>query len=437
MSNGNGGPQHVFRAPQIPFDIKCLVLASVGVLVLGVLNELLGAWFDAPNPIGQMVGLLGAEIGQIAFLGEGFLRGMTGVWDSAATVAGAEGAYGLQWYQAVLTGLAFFGVWAVFGGALLRTVSLRLTRDEPISFREALTFGGKNITTSLLAPVLVVALAAFFALCNAAAGAVASIYGLGSSILILVLFPLVLISSLLIILTLLGGIFGLPLMWAGISIERNGALEALSRAFSYIFARPLQFFFGYLLLFVLMSIVILVGTFFEGTTKETFRFFAWRGFQDVVADHAPAEPGMEAALSDRYRRKAAGIAELDNIKEAEWYDWLGFAWMWLLLNAVLVAFKGYAVHVFLGGTGSLYLQLRREVDGTDESEIFLEEEEAAPESPPPPEPPAEPELEVEPAVAADPGEAPPSEEAAGPGGEEETAGGESAPDTEEEPKQEE
>jgi hypothetical protein len=43
----------------------------------------------------------------------------------------------------------------------------------------------------------------------------------------------------------------------------------------------------------------------------------------------------------------------------------------------MLGFTGYAIYILLGGTVSLYLQLRKEVDGADESEIYppLEEDE--------------------------------------------------------------
>ncbi|MDH3590947.1 MAG: hypothetical protein OER88_03660, partial [Planctomycetota bacterium] len=43
--------------------------------------------------------------------------------------------------------------------------------------------------------------------------------------------------------------------------------------------------------------------------------------------------------------------------------------MWLFTHIFLLGFKGYALYLFFGGTLSLYLQLRYEVDGTDEEEI--------------------------------------------------------------------
>ena len=89
-----------------------------------------------------------------------------------------------------------------------------------------------------------------------------------------------------------------------------------------------------------------------------------------------SEPPAEMdVLEDDYRNarrtqeRAEGIAHLPNITRARWYDWLGFVWMWFTLGLFLLGFKGYAIHVLLGGSVSLFLRLRLEVDGVPEGEI--------------------------------------------------------------------
>ncbi|MHC4548685.1 MAG: hypothetical protein ACYTEZ_07890 [Planctomycetota bacterium] len=370
MSNGLGRPQGGFRAPRVPLDLRCVILAVFGYLaVLGV-DWVLARLMGVTSPVAQMVSLVAEQLGHIAFLGTAFRSAMAVIWGLAD--------YELAWWQAAITAFCFFAVWSIFGAALLRTAALRLSRDEPLSLRDALRFSTRNIVAFLLAPVLVLLFAAFFAGCNALAGLVLSIPLIGSSVLALILFPLVLISSLLIILALMGGVVGLPLMWAGIAVEQNGALEALSRAFSYIFARPFRFFFSYFLLFVLMSILMLAGGFFETTVKTTLQVGVVR---DALDDAIRKEPRPVDVLQDefldseRVTREAEGIRNIRNLQNASWWDWLGVFWMWLLLNIFLLGFKGYALYFFLGGTTSLYLQLRYEVDGTEEEEIYPESEE--------------------------------------------------------------
>jgi len=376
MSESHDTTFGVVRAPKVPFDLKGVTLAAAGFVALFLVNLALAAAWSAENPIGQLLQLFSRPIGRVAFLGDGYRVAMGAVWGGPG---GTLPLYELRWWQAVLTGALFFGVWSLFGGAVLRASALRLTRDETISLRQALSFSLRQLPQFLLAPVLVAAIALFFSFLNAAAGAVMSVWVIGSSILTIVLFPLVLISSLFVILTLLAGLVGLPLIWSGIAFECNGALEGLSRAFSYIFYRPFQFFLGYFLVFVFMSAILLVGIFFEDTAKTTVRAWMWRPeLKEAVS--RPAEPvhRLEGAYRDSQNVRSEGIANLRNISHADWKDVVGFFFMWLFLNVFLFGFKGYALYVMLGGTAWLYLQLRSEVDGTDPEEIHVEEEEAGP-----------------------------------------------------------
>lgn len=374
MSQGLDLPQAGFRAPRVPLDLRCVMLGAVAWLALRGVDVFLQWTLKATRPVAQLVDLVASQIGKVAFVGPAFRMGMTAIW--------GEQEFALTWWETLVTALLFLLVWSFFGAAILRTAALKLTRDEPLSLREALKFGGKNGPAFLLAPVLVILFAGFFVLCNALAGLLMSIPFVGSSLLAIVLFPLALISSLLVVLALLGGFVGLPLMWAGIAIEQNGPLEALSRSFSYIFARPFRFFFGYFLVFVVMSVVVVAGSHFERTVKETLKLGVWNDNLDTLISQKPAEPEVLVDAfqkAERPQREAEGIADIRNIERAGWTEYVGFFWMWLLLSAFKLGIRGYALYLFLGGTVSLYLQLRREVDGTEEEEIYPESEaDAAP-----------------------------------------------------------
>jgi hypothetical protein len=358
MTEGFEAPQTGFRAPRVPFDLRCILLGAAGYLVVMLADWILGLLFHVSSPV---QGLTAQLVGHL------------GVFGKSAT------GPALNWWQFTITLVVWISVWALFGAAILRAAALRLTRDEPLSLKDCLAFGGKNWLCYLRAPVLLALFAVFFILCNMLAGLVMSLWGVGSSILNLVLFPLVLISSLLVTFSVVVGAVAVPLMWAGIAVEQNGALEAVSRAFSYIFARPFRFLFGYALLFLLIAIVVFLAGHFEITVQQSLKAGIVRAELDNLVSYEKAmgdaldAPARDAPHVARWR---AGIANIRNIKEAPWYDTLGFAWMWILLSAFLMGFKGYAVYVFFGGTASLYLQLRQEIDGTEETEIYppLEDE---------------------------------------------------------------
>ena len=352
MSDGNQLPLGTFKAPRIPFDLRCVILAAFGYLVLLLVDRILGGLLDTTGCFAQVFGLMAVHLGSVAFIGEGFALAVNAVWGIAPCT--------LSWWQVLIAAVLFFSVWSLFGGALARTAALRLTRDAPISIRDALAFSATNFHRFLAAPVLVSLFAGFFFGCNVLAGAILAIPGIGSSILVLVLFPLVLLSSLMIILSVILGAVGVPLMWAGIATELTGPLDALSRTFSYIFARRFQFLFGYLMIFVLMSIVMLVGYYFEGTVEHSVQAGSWREGFDQMLELQDVETDPDAGT---------GIKGLVNIRNNAWWDWLGFAWMWFWLSLFLIGFHAYAIYVFLGGSVSLYLTLRHDVDGTREEEI--------------------------------------------------------------------
>jgi hypothetical protein len=342
MVNGTEGMLGHFRAPRIPFDLRCLLLAAGGFLVMGLVNEVLALLFGTENPLGYIFSRLAHELGRIAFFGEAFRYSIQSIRESAD--AGA-----LNWYQTLGTVLAFLAVWGIFGGAILRTCALRLTRDEPLTLKQGLAFGFGNVKDFVLAPALVALIVVVFALCNMLAGLLAGIPFLGTYLLVLIFVPMALISTLCLVLAFLGGVVGFPLMWSGLSVEVNGPLEAFSRAFSYLFARPLQFLFSYLLLFLLMSVVLFVGDHFQAAAQHT-----------IGAGMGVWSADLEAAVN-------GGGTDFTWIYQSAYW----VAWFMLAICGVL--FKGYAIYVFFGGSASLYLTLRREVDGTDEEEIFLGE----------------------------------------------------------------
>ncbi|MHC4940643.1 MAG: hypothetical protein ACYTHK_17010 [Planctomycetota bacterium] len=366
-------PYGSFRAPRVPLDLRCIGMGAAGWGVLQLADGWMARIFETERPISQLMGLLGGQLGRVAFLGDAFELTSGGLWGLAP--------YTMTWWQGAVAALIFFAVWAVFGGALLRIAALRFTRNEALRPKDALRFGFANAGTLLLVPILVALFALILGALNALAGLIMSLWFIGSSILALVLFPLALLSSVLLVMALIGGVLGLPLMWSGATVEQNGALESVSRTFSYVSARPFHFFFAYLLIFVVMSAVTVLEGFFEQTTKSTIQAGIVRTeLDEAISKPPPKVDTLEEPLRDdeAIRRRVRGIADLGNIGEVAWYDKPGFFWMWLLLSIFLLGFKGYAIYIFLGGSMSLYLLLRREVDGTHEDELAqLEDEEGA------------------------------------------------------------
>lgn len=395
-------PRTFFKMPRVPFDFRAVALAVLAYLVwwggAALLTKIAGG---GVNPCGAFLawfidlfrGLIVIDDLLRAFLGNVFGSGSPAAASTLETVLG---------------GVWFFAVWSFFGQAIRRTVALRIARDEGLSLLEALTFAARNWVHVLIAPLVVVALAGAFWVCNLAAGAAMSIPYLGG-ILALLLVPLAALSTLLMLLILLGGLMGLPLMGAAAAWERNGTLDALSRAFTYVFARPLQYFLNYFLIFAFTAIVLYVGNWFIFGLTKSIDSGVWNDKLSVLID-APPQAGvtnndsewnkLDPDARDRARKygeatgytgRASGGRDWargdTNRPFAQHWGavantgldhWLTSFVFWLFLNLIWLGVFGYAVFWFLGASCCLYADLRYDVDGTEEDEIHTDEDDAPP-----------------------------------------------------------
>lgn len=290
------------------------------------------------------------------------------------------------WYD-LIGGVWVLAVWGFFAQAIHRITSLRIARDEGLSLMEGVKFSVKNFVTILCCPLIVAVAIAIFYGCNALAGLVLSL-PFASWILSWILLPLAAISTLLILLIGIGGVVGLPLVGAAAAWERNGPLDAISRAFSYIFARPLQFFWNYFLILLFTAIILIVGQHFVTVLTKSVDAGVWNKTASILVD--TPKPGSEAYgkldnetknLYDELNTKdAAGAARPFSMSIHAFlkapFGHKGFALvLWILLNVIQYGVYATAIWWFFGAATSTYADLRADVDGTEEDEIYLEDEE--------------------------------------------------------------
>jgi len=166
----------------------------------------------------------------------------------------------LSWFVVVLI------IWASFGGMMTRIVALRFAQDRRESFSQLFGFMRKKWLSYVGAMILPL-IGIFFALLpvwllnwiwqimvegmslSSTAG-----WCVGFVHLILV-FPFALVT----VLMTIGFALGWPLMFAAISAEGSDAFDAVSRGFSYVYQRPIQFVFYHLCNLVIYTIGIIIA----------------------------------------------------------------------------------------------------------------------------------------------------------------------------------
>ena len=356
MTDPATGQRSFVQALKVPFDLKGVAAGALAYLALLLGGRAIlssgGAWGDVTGAIDRVGGLFsGAPV-----LSTGISR------DDFLPLAALN-----------------LAVAAIFGVACCRIAGMRIARDEGLDLGDSLAFSVKNIGATLGAVLFMVAAAAFFYACNALAGLLSGIPGVGP-LLMIVLYPLVLLSTLVLFLLLFGTVLGLPLTFASLAVERNGALDAVSRAFSYVFSRPVLFFAYGITIYFVASLLAACALTMEGLARWTFAHWmpegdSWRALQRAVD---AAWTGV-VALRTPQLGAVGGLAVLGG-----WVAWV-FGMVFHL------SLFGWVLYYAYGGFTGAYFALRRDVDGTEDEEIWVEGEEdrfGEPEKPsaPPPSP---------------------------------------------------
>lgn len=290
-------------------------------------------------------------------------------------------------------------VWAVFGGAIARIAAVHVARDEKISFRQALSFSTSKFLSFVSAPIIPLLIIVVVGLVIAAGALLFNIPFIGPIVGGL-LFFLALAAGFIITLVLIGLVGGFNLMYPTIAVEGSDSFDAISRSFSYLYARPWRLAFYTIVAFIYGAITyVFVRFFIKLMLSLTHEFAGWGVFAD--ADNARSlwptlwpDPLTASRLSYQVDWLTLGPGE------AAGAFLLAF-WVYLTI-ATLGAF---AISFYISASTIIYVLMRHEVDATELDDVYLEQtdEEFADVTAPAPAP-------AEPAPPAAPAEAPPADQ---------------------------
>ena len=289
-------------------------------------------------------------------------------------------------------------VWSFVGGATMRIAAVEFARDDRIDMSEATGFAKKKYLSFFGGPIVPLIGMMVFAVCLLVGGAIGKIPFIGP-VLVGLLFFLAVLAGFLIVFIAIGGLFGVPLMFATVAMEGTDTFDAVSRAYSYIFGRPWRLIW-YTLVATVYGLIVtaFVLVFTSAMIAAPIYIGGWAmgaNFDQIKAFLAnpawlfPAEAGLGVKIGGVFVKLTLIV-------------------VWGLALGFIASYKATAATIIYG-------LLRKDVDGTDMSEVFLEEEQEEEFEAPEPE-------EQEPAAEETPEETPaeePADEPAEGGGEEE------------------
>ena len=255
----------------------------------------------------------------------------------------------------LLSGLWTLAVWAFFGSCITRVAAVQLASEERVGWGPMVRHASSKWRAYFSAPLLpLVGVLVGAAMIGVLGMLLWSNVGL---LLAALIWPLLLLGGLLAAMTLLGLVFGWPLMWATISAEGTDSFDALARSYSYVLQRPLHYLF-YAIVAVLVGALgwLLVSNFAAAVIYLTYWAADWGagGAISLAEGQFQLLPGGEAPQN--VGRFGAGLIQF----------WCG---------GVKLLAAGFLYSYFWTAATAIYFLLRRDADATEMDEVFLEEEE--------------------------------------------------------------
>jgi len=320
-----------------------------GVVKSVMANDWLGGFLGNPNQPGR------AQAGVFAHV-TNFL--VTGPWwlMSQHTI------------YFILFAILFSIVWALFGGAISRIAAVHVARDEKISMTGALRFSLNKFLSFIFAPIIPLAIVLFVGAIVFVAALVNNVPWIGP-ILVGALFFLALIAGFVMTLVLLGTVGGFNLMYPTIAVEGSDSFDAISRSFSYVYARPWRMLFYTVIAILYGALCYFFVRFFLYLMLTLTHHFVDAGTFKNVSSDVPIEMWTQMWPEPRFEELAY---------EPSWMvlsaDQKAGAFLVSLWNYLAIGLLGaFAISFYFSANTIIYYLMRREVDATELDDVYLEQ----------------------------------------------------------------
>jgi hypothetical protein len=253
---------------------------------------------------------------------------------------------------------------SIAGGAICRIAALQFARGEKPGLGEALNFSTKRFVSLLAAPLTPLGIIVFIGLFIFVLGLIGNIPWVGE-LLVGICMPLTLLAGGLIAVVLIGGVAGFNLMFPAVGYDDADCFDAISRAFSYIYAKPWR-----------MGFYTALAAIYGAVCYVFVRFFA---FLLLWVSHRTLQLGI---LGDNSKLEAIwpqpSFANLLTCSASEASKWSGSVAAVLVHIFVLVTVGlviSFLVSFYFSANTVIYALMRNKVDNTALDDVYTYPEE--------------------------------------------------------------
>jgi hypothetical protein len=272
----------------------------------------------------------------------------------------------LPFFLLLLLALWALVVWSLFGSAITRIAAVALARGDWLGFRAGLAHGIRRWPLYLGSPAIPLVGAIAIAIPLLIGGALAhpALETFGDVMVFVgaLFWPLALLAGFVMALLLVGLAVGWPLMWATISVEATDPFDALSRAYSYSFHRPIRYLF-YVVVAAVLGLLgwYVVDLFYQLIIKLSYWGLSWGATSERTA----------AIQSEAANLLRGGEYPIDATNSKTFLNGTYIIGFWHGCLRTLAV--GFIYSYFWSAATAIYYVLRKDEDGMEMSEVTYEE----------------------------------------------------------------
>lgn len=259
---------------------------------------------------------------------------------------------------------------SIAGGALCRMAALQCARNEKPGLTEALRYGTKKFTSFFTTPLAPVGIIIFIGLFVFLLGLLGNIPRAGELIMGLFM-PLALLAGALIAVVLIGTAAGFNLMFPAVAYDGSDCFDAISRSFSYVYAKPWHMGFYTTLAAIYGAICYTFVRFCVFLLLLATRWFLQLG---VFTD---SSTNVDKVTAIWPQPSFMNLLQMPALAEANWSH-SAAAVLVYLSSLVIVALVGaFVISFYFSANTIIYSLMRSKVDNTTLDDIYTDYAQAA------------------------------------------------------------
>jgi len=252
---------------------------------------------------------------------------------------------------------------SIAAGAICRMAALQFARGEKPGLAESVRFAMKKFVSLFTVPLVPVGIVIFIGLFIFILGVIGNIPTVGELIVGLGI-ALALVAGALITAVVIGTVAGFNLMFPAIAYDGSDSFDAISRSFSYVYARPWRMGFYTAIAAVYGAICYTFVRFFAfvllWVTHSFLRFGVW-------VDNSEGVNKLTAVWPEPSFVNLLGSSDL---AASNWSESVAAFLIYIFLLVIVGLVVSFVISFYFSANTIIYSLMRRSVDDTDLEDVY-------------------------------------------------------------------